>query len=132
MTERCEPKEADRRRDHTVHYIQCNDGPKVLASWVPDRSENSFSGYWWIGLPGKKVQMIYCHTAGDRGWRYLHPVSPHDPADIVRLVQAARVMRQHIKTKHDMTWNTAGFDPTLEQRLQEWGTALAAFTAKET
>lgn len=45
-------------------------------------------------------------------------------ATVARLETAARVMRQHIKTKHDMTRNTAAFDPTMDQRLAEWGVAL--------
>lgn len=112
MTEqaRCAPREADIKID-THHWIGVGiEKRPVLLRWV---AEDDDEGFWWFNRGP-----VSPRSARDWGWTYLHPVSPHDPADIARLVEAAGVVCSEFAQDHPL--------------IRALRTALAAVTAKET
>lgn len=126
MTEqaRCEPREADRGRDGW-HWVK---GPYSTGplQWIA-----STVGQW--SCPGRED--MSAEECAAIGCTYLRPVSPHDPADIARLVEAATKTRRAVGALY--------MNRHAGRQLREWSvknitdlsndldTALAAFTAKE-
>lgn len=116
MTEqaRCEPREADRGQDGW-HWVK---GPYSTGplQWIA-----STVGQW--SCPGRED--MSAEECAAIGCTYLRPVSPHDPADIARLVEAVEaVINEADLEKHPPTIPIGVFN-TLAR-------ALSAFTAKET
>lgn len=86
MTEsRCEPP-AELRGEKGAHWLQHGDAKPAIHAWYPDRHTTYpkyyAPGNWQIG-----VNDLSAAQAHAWGWRYCHPVSPHDPAAVAALVR---------------------------------------------
>lgn len=101
--DRCEPAEADRTQDG-IHYLcaksdlpnpiamlwawQHRIDPDVLFPGVPGMTLRP--EFWYpIGTGNSHRRELTPEQAFAEGWRYLYPVSPHDPAAVAALVKAA-------------------------------------------
>lgn len=96
MTDRCEPP-AELRGVEGYHWLQHGDAKPAIHAWYPDRHTTYpkyyAPGNWQIG-----VNDLSAAQAHAWGWRYCHPVSPHDPAAVAALVTAAQEVISDIMT----------------------------------
>lgn len=78
---RCEPPTNTPTRDGW-HYIKARtNGAVVIVRFI---EEDDDGGFWW-----HHRSPIDPNIAWNSGWRYLHPVSRYDPANVAALVAAA-------------------------------------------